>query len=1674
MATAGRACAEARSALRWQAHARTADGQVAPPRALEPKVLVPHQPGPGRAPRKIVIERQKRLFALQDVHQLILDLGVDTAEPERPGAMSLELFDDTEYESRSLEEWLQLGGIADGGGGFLPAKCLLHDADNGNRGRWVDCRVLAHEAESHAFRVVHTQDGPGSAEQEAMVLRINLCFSADDPFVFAKRVAAAHAAREHAVDRMRFNLFVDAMPTEELPPLEKERVNRMLALALNTERLKERHLNASSLLNEVNMEYGRTMSSIIFQGLAESAEEDNQHSIFRTFTMPAPEEKRPVPWSGVVEVPQHECLEQKQGFGFHTLLSKREIIGCLVKVRTECNKALTLQLYNTNFTKSIGVEEFEQTQAATLLTTIEYLKLTWSAALKNGVKASLKEVGKGWYNLNEKVSEVYAISKLKRLLRTVNFIMEDSVTFMAEDSLNAYATFVCNRAAFDVAIISPAEVTVVPRGIDAADLLRSTPPLFSLELFVQEPDEEGGGAACAAYRIAPQAYTDMVLSVFDKGANSVQDIAQLEKFVMEDLFWSHTPMLQTVSAHEGLTPALRGRIKAALEQALPCMQAYLEQYAAYDAMFALDVDAYLAEFSSEEKTVAQITAEVTKHQERVTAIEAEVPLQMSLGLFWVSTAAVRKFLVEKHQEIAQLVLKLLATQIKEQSKEIMIEFEKINRQLAKKPDSIEAVADLEEYAAQLPATLDELQGQLKKMQADLGTLDEFEFSLPDEEFKALYSVLASPKKIDVAIEHVGTLGEELRDRYQNEMMSEQEAFQKQLDKLERVINGFGKYTDLGKVKDVANEVTKMQGEIKAAELLRGQFNSREALFGNDVTDYSQLAAMAKTFEPYATLWLTAGNWTKNRSEWNDGQFASLDPEMMEKELANAQRNMYKLSKTFADTAGLGEIAMQIKNEVEAFMPVMPLVTALRNPGMRERHWTEMSKATGKDLTMAESDEFTLVKMKEMNLDEAMEAVTKISDVAGKEYAIEQAMDKMEGEWENVSLDITAYRESGTFVLKGFDEVQVLLDDHIVMTQAMSFSPFKGPFAQRIEDWEKMLTLMSDVFEEWLKCQRQWMYLEPIFSSDDIMRQLPTEGKRFNGVDRTWRKLLQQAFNEPHCLTFCKTARLLPQFTEGNQMLEMVQKGLTEYLETKRGAFARFYFLSNDELLEILSQTKDPLAVQQHLSKCFENIAKLEFQPDLQMTAMISGEGETVKFTKGLYPKGGVEYWMTDVLNEMKNTTRQCIIDACADYRITERGEWVLKWPGATLIAVCTVFWSLEVEEYLNAKGNQGMHEYYDKAHEQLMQLTLIVSGSGVTKLQRKSLGALITIEVHARDVVANMRDQGVDSVNEFMWASQLRYELAGDGTHDGYKLGDTLVKQLDATFLYGYEYLGNSMRLVITPLTDRIYLTLTGALQLYLGGAPAGPAGTGKTETTKDLAKALAKQCVVFNCQEGLDYVAMGKFFRGLAMSGAWACFDEFNRIDLEVLSVVAQQVSSIQLAMAAKLLRFEFEGNDIPLDSENAVFITMNPGYAGRSELPDNLKCLFRPVACMVPDYALIAEIRLYSFGYKDARRLSQKMVATFRFASEQVSGQDHYDFGMRAVNTVIQAAGNNRAAFPDMKEDLLVLSALADSNRPKFLADDMKLFNGILSDLFPGWEVPVPDYEDLLGAIKVHRRKT
>jgi dynein heavy chain len=354
--------------------------------------------------------------------------------------------------------------------------------------------------------------------------------------------------------------------------------------------------------------------------------------------------------------------------------------------------------------------------------------------------------------------------------------------------------------------------------------------------------------------------------------------------------------------------------------------------------------------------------------------------------------------------------------------------------------------------------------------------------------------------------------------------------------------------------------------------------------------------------------------------------------------------------------------------------------------------------------------------------------------------------------------------------------------------------------------------------------------------------------------------------------------------------------------------------------------------------------------------------------------------------------------------------------------------------------------------------------SNLSELHRCIIVALITTDVHARDIIEELEAAKVQTTNDFNWVKQLRYYYDEEAPYSA------TIKQISACLNYGGEYMGATSRLVITPLTDKCWITITGALHIKLGANPAGPAGTGKTESTMDLAKASATLCIVFNCSDQVDYILMGTLFMGLAQGGAWACLDEFNRIRVEVLSVIAQQLLQIRKALLSYKVDdpkdkfyFKFEEKEIPICTEFGCHITMNPGYAGRTELPDNLKILFRPVSMMIPDYALIAEIMLSAEGFGNSKPLSKKMVQLYGLSSQQLSQQDHYDFGMRAVKSVLVMAGALKRANPNTEEDAVLIRAMRDANVPKFLKDDLPLFAAIVQDLFPTVQIQESDYTEL-----------
>jgi dynein heavy chain 1, cytosolic len=231
---------------------------------------------------------------------------------------------------------------------------------------------------------------------------------------------------------------------------------------------------------------------------------------------------------------------------------------------------------------------------------------------------------------------------------------------------------------------------------------------------------------------------------------------------------------------------------------------------------------------------------------------------------------------------------------------------------------------------------------------------------------------------------------------------------------------------------------------------------------------------------------------------------------------------------------------------------------------------------------------------------------------------------------------------------------------------------------------------------------------------------------------------------------------------------------------------------------------------------------------------------------------------------------------------------------------------------------------------------------------------------------------------------------------------------------------------------------------------------------------------LMFSGDEAFDFGAMGRIFCGLCQVGAWGCFDEFNRLEERILSAVSQQILTIQQGLLERQSNIELLGKSIRLHENVGIFVTMNPGYAGRSNLPDNLKTLFRSVAMVVPDRKLIAQVMLYSQGIVSAEKLAGRVVDLFIMSQKQMSKQSHYDFGLRALKTLLVSAGGlKRKAITDNEqfegdeltalERKVLIQGACNNILPKLVAEDIEVFSTILEDVFPGSEVTKMEVDQL-----------
>ena len=781
-----------------------------------------------------------------------------------------------------------------------------------------------------------------------------------------------------------------------------------------------------------------------------------------------------------------------------------------------------------------------------------------------------------------------------------------------------------------------------------------------------------------------------------------------------------------------------------------------------------------------------------------------------------------------------------------------------------------------------------------------------------------------------------------------------------------------------------------------------------------------------------------------------------------------------LSRSFSSSIRQYSSFDEIQSEIKLYLKTFHFIQNLKSESMKPRHWEALLNLLGKHEITYES--LTLRDVWSLNFTLNDIAINEMLLRANNEQTIEENLNNITRQWSKTTFEMFTH-ETKYRLIKNWDMLFDQCNTDINTLSSMRNSSYFGAFEQEVTELEVKLNTLYIILDTWIDVQQQWLYLNGVFGnqSNEIQTILPTESVRFTNVSFEFLSVMKRALKLHIVMDVLQITDFHRNLEKILESLSKVQKSLADYLEKQRELFPRFYFVGNEDLLEIIGSSSNVEQINKHFKKMFIGISSISFeQESSSIIAINSEQGESVKLTQPIlltkYPR--LNEWLSQLELEVKLTLANLTQKAVEQYDkiLTGQGtdtidNLVTKFPCQVCVLASQVCFTKFGEQAIQEKN---VAQFRNRCVEIIKILSEIIHSIN-SHIERKKIEHLIIESLHQRNILDRLSNSKSDLETQHIWnMQQLFYFKAG--AHN--LLQSLKIRHANSEFFYGFEYLGVPEKLAYTPLIDKCFLTMTQALEQKHGGSPFGPAGTGKTETIKALGNNLGKMVLVFCCDEFFDYQSMGRIFLGLCKVGAWGCFDEFNRLDEKILSAISSQIETIEHGLANPDSDIEISGKSMKLNPETGIFVTMNPDYAGRSELPENLKKLFRSFAMTNPDRETIAEVLLSSQAFRMARLLSTLIVPLFLDLETLTSKQSHYDFGLRALKCTLNRCGDIRRGLSNIEskdvEFLIVLQSIDETIRPKLILEDEKILDNLEQKYFPGIKYDTSDTSEFLKEVE------
>lgn len=999
----------------------------------------------------------------------------------------------------------------------------------------------------------------------------------------------------------------------------------------------------------------------------------------------------------------------------------------------------------------------------------------------------------------------------------------------------------------------------------------------------------------------------------------------------------------------------------------------------------------------------------------------------------------REVIKQTLQNIVENIFSSLSAQHEWENNDICEAFDIIYVRATQKPITTEEVIEIGKYMAWVRTEyLDELKERVIKALdyltklIQLGPLKDNHITINAKAINWLDEILPILEENSITYEQLKFEAEEKLQKVIEDINVDIKDVYPLLDILDSMDN-------IENVRNYLNSITLHMVKIKKIENKIDWINREEVSLSFPKSSYSEFDDLKNYVYPFYHLLKLCLDVQRNLSVWLDGQFDLINYDRVSQTVDKYTKDLLKTQKVYRSKLRQAQdenLSLRFKGTVDDpdmlnwpaplklcskaikliqdFEPSLAVIKIMCNEALMKRHWKKMSKVAGFDITPNAGT--TLRKIIEIDLAPNIDKYEQISFAATKERELLENLEKMLQEWTDVNFTTADHKEMK--IITQMEDIEVVADDHIIKVINMLNSIYVKPYDNEVKDFYNKLLEISKTIQECRQAQQQLLHFFPLFLCHEITIQMRAETEVFKQITNTYTNYIQMIHTQSNVYKTVNNTNILQDLIKCNQQFEFIDRGVSDYFEKIRLYLPRFYFVSNDEMFRILSLTKDPTKIHRFIKSLFYEIRDLRFNENFVVSGIVSENNETLPLIETVDTQkfqGCVEMWLKELQNQIIETIRQMIQQSYNKYN---QQNWILDWPCQVLLAATKIDFTINGHEAIN---KNTLNNYQTTISNNIKNYTNMLKTNIDNTLKTKISTILITLRNNL-DTISNL----ITSNQDFKWLSQLRYYLS-DTNHLNVKIFDNEIN-------YGYEYSGTCEQ-IITPATERCYHSLILAYKHHLCVNLQGPTGTGKTEITRSLAKALAIQCTFFNCSEPVRFNVILNFLKGVTLTGSWLVLEEFNKIKTEVCSILLQEIARISDALKS--------GTKTKIQK---CFICCT--MTRNKQFPESFKVLFRPLVLSTPDLQIIAQVSLFSCGFEESEKFGHKIVTVCKLVQDLLP-LSKLDFGVKTIKEILNKC--IKLFSVETEEEQTVYNSVRLVIEPKLKSTELTVFENVLLQLFP-----------------------